>query len=72
MVLRFASESALTRLVTGVLGFVGMGVHDTALHTIEYRFAVGSLAILVLIGLVIYWRIPDPAKSGLTDPDSQL
>ncbi len=70
VVLRLTSESALARLVTGTFGALGVSVQDAVLQTIQYRFAVGSLAILVLIGLVIYWRIPDPAKSGLTYPGS--
>jgi UMF1 family MFS transporter len=70
VVLRLTSESAVARLVTGTFDALGVSVQDAVLQTIQYRFAVGSLAILVLIGLIIYWRIPDPAKSGLTDPGS--
>lgn len=72
VVLSLTSESTVTTLVTDLLDTLGVSVHETVLQTIQYRFAVGSLAILVLAGLIIYWKIPDPSESGLTDSDSQI
>ncbi len=72
VVLKFTSDNVIVKALIRVSDTLGAGIDPVVTHTIAYRFAVGSLALLVLVGLLIYWGIHDPAKTGLTVSDSQL
>jgi len=59
VVLLCTSSSTPARFIVGVLESVGILVPDSVLQTIEYRFALLSLAAVMLVGLAIFRKVPD-------------
>jgi len=53
------SENILIKAPVKLLSNSGISVSEITLSTIQYRAAVISLAILMLIGLIIFRRVPD-------------
>ncbi len=67
-VLWFKEENIIVRKIVSLLNKVGIVFSSSTLSTIQYRFAVGMLAILMLIGLFVFIKVPDKseAKGGGT------
>ncbi len=59
VVLVMTSENPLVKAIVGLLNALGMDISNATLATIEYRFAVISLAVLMLIGLILFSKVPD-------------
>ncbi len=63
VVLMFSSEKAAGEFALKVLGVFGLQPSNDVAASIEYRFAIVSLAVIMLLGLYIYRKVPDTAKS---------
>lgn len=59
VVLLFTSDSAPARFAITALESVGISVSDSVLQTIEYRFALLSLTVMMIAGFVIFLKVPD-------------
>lgn len=68
VVLFFNSERAAGRFILTVMDGIGLKPSVDVTGTIEYRFAIISLALIMLAGLYIYRRVPD-AKAERLDHD---
>ncbi len=70
IVLIFKSDNPLVVIVVDLLQSIGVDIGAETLETIQYRFAVISLALMMLIGLVIYRGVPDrhSKQSELSTP----
>lgn len=64
VVLQFTSESLLGGLVVGIFESIGVTMDSSVAGTIEYRFAVLSLALLMAAGYFVYRKIPRVMPSG--------
>ena len=59
VVLWFTSAKLPGRITIDILDQIGITLSEPVLRSIEYRFAVLSLSILMLIGFLIYRKVPD-------------
>jgi UMF1 family MFS transporter len=59
VVLLCTSDSAPARLAIAALESVGISIQDSVLQTIEYRFALLSLAVMMIAGFAIFVKVPD-------------
>jgi UMF1 family MFS transporter len=59
VVLSFKQDSALVDGFGSLAGKLGIGFSEQTLQTIEYRFAVLALALLMLVGWIFYRKVPD-------------
>ncbi|HEQ99813.1 MAG TPA: MFS transporter [candidate division Zixibacteria bacterium] len=59
VVLVMKAENPLVNVIVDLLNAVGVEISSLTLATIEYRFAVFSLALLMLIGLILFRKVPD-------------
>jgi MFS transporter, UMF1 family len=64
IVLLFRQDNPIVELVVSFLNKLGISLSSSTLATIQYRFAVGTLAFLMLVGLVILIKVPDKFKAG--------
>ena len=62
----FKQNNPLVKNIVMLLNRLGITLSAQTMSTIQYRFAVGMLAILMLIGLFIFFKVPDKfnAKRG--------
>ncbi|MBU1471904.1 MAG: MFS transporter [candidate division Zixibacteria bacterium] len=58
VVLLCKEGSPPAKWMLSLLGWIGVQVSQSVSQSIEYRFAVFSLAIIMLAGLIIYLRVP--------------
>ena len=63
-VLYFKAENPLVRKVLAVLDHLGFTLSQQSISTVQYRFAVGVLALMIAIGFVILLKVPDRFKSS--------
>jgi len=61
-VLYFKKENFLVQKILSLLGFLKIDFSDDVLNTIQYRFGIGVLILLMLIGLLIFIKVPDRFK----------
>jgi UMF1 family MFS transporter len=59
VVLVMKAENPLVKVIVNLLSLAGVEISSLTLATIEYRFAVISLAILMVIGLILFKKVPD-------------
>jgi UMF1 family MFS transporter len=59
VVLIMTSENPLVKAIVALLESLGIDISTATLATIEYRFAVISLALLMIIGLILFRKVPD-------------
>jgi UMF1 family MFS transporter len=59
VVLLCTSDSAPARFAIAALESVGISVPDSVLQTIEYRFALLSLTVMMIAGFAIFVKVPD-------------
>jgi len=57
------AENFLVKWIINILNNFGLYISVDALFTIQYRFAVLSLAILMSIGLFLFGKVPDTHKN---------
>ena len=62
-VLIFRQDNFVVKDVVMLLNRLGIVLSDQTMSTIQYRFAVGMLASLMLIGLLIFFKVPDKFKT---------
>jgi len=58
VVLLCKEDSRPAKWILSLLGWIGVQVSESVSQSIEYRFAVFSLALIMLAGLIIYLRVP--------------
>ena len=63
IVLIFKQDNIIVKFLVSQLTGFGIDISDTTLASIQYRFAVIALAVLMMIGLFIYRKIPDTHQS---------
>lgn len=61
-VLYFKAENPLVGKMLSVLDHLGFTLSQQSISTIQYRFAVGVLALMIAIGFVILLKVPDRFK----------
>jgi len=61
-VLYFKKGNFLVQKILSLLGFLKIDFSDEVLSTIQYRFGIGVLILLMLIGLLIFIKVPDRFK----------
>lgn len=59
VVLYCKGDSLPAKAFTRVAFKAGLGLSDSTLHTIQYRFAVLALASLMFLGWIFYRKVPD-------------
>jgi UMF1 family MFS transporter len=64
-VLYFKKDNFLVRKVLSSLESAGMSFSPEVLDTIQYRFAVGVLILMMVLGLIMFVKVPDKFKKSL-------
>lgn len=59
VVLYFKKDFWLVKEIIYLLKSIGLSVSDSVLATVQYRFAVFSLALVMLIGWLVLRKVPD-------------
>ena len=61
-VLYFKKGNFLVQKTLSFLGFLKINISNDVLNTIQYRFGIGVLILLMFIGLLIFIKVPDRFK----------
>jgi len=61
-VLYFKKDNFLVKKILSLFESVGIGFSFEVLRTIQYRFAVGVLILVMILGLIIFVKVPDRFK----------
>jgi UMF1 family MFS transporter len=59
VILYFKANNVIVQNVISFFENLGITFSDQVILTIQYRFAVGALLIMVILGLVIFIKVPD-------------
>ncbi len=62
VILYFKADNAMVQNVISLLGSLGLVFTDQVVLTIQYRFAVGALVLMMIAGLIIFRKVPDRFK----------
>jgi UMF1 family MFS transporter len=65
VILYFKADKAIVQNVISFLRNLGVVLSDQVLSTIQYRFAVGALVLMMIVGLIIFVKVPDRFKKEL-------
>lgn len=66
VILYFKADNIIVQNVISFFKNLGVTFSDQVIFTIQYRFAVGALVIMVIIGLVIFLKVPDRASPSFS------
>jgi len=61
-VLFFKKDNLFVQKVVSLLESFGVYISEVTLGTIQYRFGIGILLILMIVGLLIFVKVPDKFK----------
>lgn len=61
-VLYFKKDNFLVKKTLSFLESAGLNFSPVVLNTIQYRFAVGVLILVMILGLIIFVKVPDKFK----------
>jgi len=61
-VLYFKKDNLFVQKIVSFLESLGIAFSDRILNTIQYRFGIGVLVILMIVGLLIFIKVPDNFK----------
>jgi MFS-type transporter involved in bile tolerance (Atg22 family) len=59
VVIYFRADKIIVQNVISFLKNLGVTFSDQVILTIQYRFAVGVLALMMIVGLIIFLKVPD-------------
>lgn len=59
VILYFKADNIIVQNVISFFKNLGVTFSDQVISTIQYRFAVGALLLMVILGLVIFLKVPD-------------
>jgi UMF1 family MFS transporter len=59
MTLYFKADKVIVQNVISFLRNLGVTFTDQVISTIQYRFAVGALVLMMILGLIIFIKVPD-------------
>jgi UMF1 family MFS transporter len=59
VVLYFKADKVIVQNVISFMRNLGFTFTDQVISTIQYRFAVGALLLMVILGLIIFLKVPD-------------
>jgi UMF1 family MFS transporter len=59
VILYFKADNIIVQNVISFFKNLGVTFSDQVISTIQYRFAVGALVVMVILGLVIFLKVPD-------------
>ncbi|KPL03596.1 MAG: hypothetical protein AMJ73_06240 [candidate division Zixibacteria bacterium SM1_73] len=62
VILYFKADKIVVQNVISFLRNLGLAFNDQVISTIQYRFAVGSLVVMMILGLIIFLKVPDKFK----------
>ncbi len=62
VILYFKADTAMVQNVISFLGNLGLVFNGQVIGTIQYRFAVGALVLMMIAGLIIFVKVPDRFK----------
>ena len=65
VVLYFKADKMIVQNVISFLGNLGVVFSDQVIGTIQYRFALGALVLMMIFGLIIFVKVPDRFKKEL-------
>jgi hypothetical protein len=58
-VLYFKKDNILVKNMINTLSKIGINFSEQVLNTIQYRFAILILILLMIVGLLIFIKVPD-------------
>ncbi|MCK4427023.1 MAG: MFS transporter [candidate division Zixibacteria bacterium] len=64
MTLYFKADKVIVQNVISFLRNLGVTFTDQVISTIQYRFAVGALVLMMILGLIIFIKVPDRFKTA--------
>ncbi len=64
VILYFKADKVLVQKVISLLRNLGVAFTDQVIMTVQYRFAVGSLVLMMILGLIIFLKVPDRFKKA--------
>jgi len=64
VILYFKADKVIVQNVISFLRNFGVVFSDQVILTIQYRFAVGALVLMMILGLIIFIKVPDRFKKG--------
>jgi MFS-type transporter involved in bile tolerance (Atg22 family) len=59
VVLYFKADKVIVQNVISFMRNLGVTFTDQVILTIQYRFAVGTLVVMMILGLIIFLKVPD-------------
>ena len=65
VILYFKADKAIVQNVISFLRNLGVVFNDQVIGTIQYRFALGALVLMMIAGLIIFVKVPDRFKKEL-------
>jgi UMF1 family MFS transporter len=65
VILYFKADNVIVQNVISLLGSLGVIFTDQVILTIQYRFAVGALVLMMIAGLIVFVKVPDRFKKEL-------
>jgi UMF1 family MFS transporter len=65
VILYFKADTLIVQNVISFLRRLGVVFTDQVILTIQYRFAVGALVLMMIAGLIIFVRVPDRFQKEL-------
>jgi UMF1 family MFS transporter len=64
VILYFKADKVIVQNVISFLRNFGVVFSDQVILTIQYRFAVGALVLMMILGLIIFIKVPDRFKKS--------
>jgi UMF1 family MFS transporter len=59
VIIYFKADKVIVQNVISFLKNLGVSFTDQVISTVQYRFAVGSLVLMMILGLIIFIKVPD-------------
>lgn len=66
VVLYFKADKVIVQNVISFLRNLGVTFTDQVISTIQYRFAVGALVLMIILGLIIFLKVPDKTSPSFS------
>jgi UMF1 family MFS transporter len=67
VILYFKADKVIVQNVISFFRNLGVVFTDQVISTIQYRFAVGTLVLMMILGLIIFIKVPDKFKMEYTE-----
>jgi UMF1 family MFS transporter len=67
VILYFKADKVIVQNIISLLRNSGVAFTDQVILTIQYRFAVGTLVLMMILGLLIFIKVPDRFKMEHTE-----